>query len=182
MAALLTGFAALTVAHHLTRAGATTPVVVAAHDLDAGHQVTGADVHTVRWPAGSGFAVLMPTAVVGQVLDGPVRAGEPVTISRLRGSRHWPGQGDRVVLSVPLDPALAQVVATGDRVDVYSAGRLLTRNAVVSGAVSAAKQEWTDAGGEPRVLLTVPAADAAAVSASLHDPAGGLSLGLRPAA
>lgn len=66
----------------------TTPVLVAARDLPAGHRLTADDlaVEDVRLPAGQ-LALAVPAAdrdgIVGRVLTGPVVGGELLVAARL---------------------------------------------------------------------------------------------------
>lgn len=183
VAALLVAVAALAVVGHFTAAGARVPVLVASRDLAAGQRLTAADLRTVAWPAATGLPTLTTTAAVGQVLNGPLHTGDPVTVSRLRSARQWPAGSNRVVLSIALDPALARVVDAGDRMDVYGGGQLLTSGAIVSGGIKTSSPEWAGSSDGPRVLLAVTATDAPAVSGALQDQAGTtVSLALHPAA
>jgi len=120
-AAVLVGWSALA-----PRAAATRSVVVAAHDLPAGHRLSKADLTAASWPA----SVRLPGAVtardaVGQVLTAPVDRGEPVTDSRLRAARSWQGAADgQVLVSVPVgSSAAAGIARPGDHIDVFAAGR-----------------------------------------------------------
>ncbi len=100
------------------------PVVVAARSLDAGRTLGADDLTLARYPPDSAPAggVDRPDLVVGRVLAGPVRAGEPLTETRLVG----PGltallPRGQVAAPVRLaDLAVAALVRTGDRVDVLA--------------------------------------------------------------
>lgn len=102
---------------------AGVPVVVVARDLAAGTTLTGSDVRTVGLPA---VAVPAGTvgevrAVVGRVVAGPVRRGEPLTDARLLGPGLTAGldAGESTAVPVRLaDPDTAALVRAGDRVDV----------------------------------------------------------------
>src|SRR3954467_9252026 len=63
------------------------PVVVAGHDLAAGTVLTATELRTTRLPAGYVPAGVVPGAasLVGRVVAGAVRAGEPLTDVRLVG-------------------------------------------------------------------------------------------------
>ena len=107
------------------RAPATVPVAVASADLPAGTALSEADVAVVRLPAGTAPGGATPDVrpLVGRVLAGAVRTGEPITDVRLVG----PGltallPGDLVAAPVRLaDLAVAALVSSGDRVDVLAA-------------------------------------------------------------
>jgi pilus assembly protein CpaB len=98
---------------------------VAAADLPAGVTVSARDVAVARLPPEAVPRGVAPDAgpLVGRVLAGGVRAGEPLTDARLVG----PGltallPADLVAAPVRLaDLAVAALVRTGDRVDVLAA-------------------------------------------------------------
>ncbi|PWJ26384.1 SAF domain-containing protein [Branchiibius hedensis] len=183
LAAVLVAVAALAAVHRVTSAGATRTVVVAAHDLSAGQRLAGADLRSVAWPVSAALPdPLTMTQAVGAVVDAPMRAGEPVTAARIRDARSWAGSSSRVVLSVPVEPALAAVLQRGDRVDVYAGARLVAATTTVVQTSAAAASSWTES-EDPRVLLSVSASDAAAVAAGGEDSGSGrLTLALHPAA
>lgn len=183
VAAVLVAVAVLAVVQRLTSAGATRPIVVAAHDLSAGQRLTSGDLRSVAWPTSAPLPdPLTATEAVGAVVDAPMRAGEPVTTARIRNARSWVGTGTRVVLSVPVEPALAAVLDRGDQVDVYAGGRLIAAGTrVVQTSATAESTSWTDH-DDPRVLLSVGQTDAAAVAAGGDDVGSGrLTLALHPA-
>ncbi len=109
----------------LQRAPATVPVAVASSDLPAGTALSDTDVAVARLPAGAAPSGGTPDVrpLVGRVLAGAVRAGEPITDVRLVG----PGltallPADLVAAPVRLaDLAVAALVRSGDRVDVLAA-------------------------------------------------------------
>jgi pilus assembly protein CpaB len=98
-----------------------TTVLVAAHDLPAGHRLTDDDLVAGSWyPAAvPGGAVRRPA---GRVLAGAIRQGEPLTDTRLLGAGLLIGlPGDTVAVAVRLtDPASALVVRSGERADVLA--------------------------------------------------------------
>ncbi|WP_265443740.1 SAF domain-containing protein [Flexivirga meconopsidis] len=174
----------------------TRAVTVAARDLAAGHRLTAADVREVRWPAGTAQpgAVTASTAP-GRVLVAPIRAGEALTTSRVRGTRSWaPAPAGDVVISVPADRSgLAAVLQPGDRVDVIDtaqgatvADRATVLTTVGPTAGSAAGPLSGSAGAERsgQVLLAMPAGDARQVGTALNAGSagvgGGILLALRP--
>ncbi|TKJ19291.1 Flp pilus assembly protein CpaB [Blastococcus sp. CCUG 61487] len=100
------------------------PVVVAARALDAGRALDSGDLALARYPPGTAPAgvVADPDLLLGRVLAGGVRAGEPLTDARLVG----PGltallPAGQVAAPVRLaDLAVAGLVRTGDTVDVLA--------------------------------------------------------------
>jgi Flp pilus assembly protein CpaB len=105
-------------------APAGTPVVVAAADLAAGTVLTGSDLEIARLPAANvpGGSVREPTSLVGRVLAGSVRSGEPLTDVRLVGAGLTDLlEPEQVAAPVRLaDLAVAALIRTGDRVDVLA--------------------------------------------------------------
>jgi Flp pilus assembly protein CpaB len=103
------------------------PVVVAAHDLPAGHQLTGRDLAVRHWPAPLRPAGARgdPAALAGRRLAGPVGSGEPITGTRLMGADLAAGLPPRLVAAaVPLpDEHAVELVRPGDRVDLLEADR-----------------------------------------------------------
>jgi Flp pilus assembly protein CpaB len=102
----------------------TAPVLVAAHDLPAGRTLTAADLRSASWPIrvtpSGGLGPAAAPALLGRMLAGPIRAGEPLTDTRVLGPGLLAGQpAGTVALPVRLgDPAAAAFVRAGDRVDV----------------------------------------------------------------
>ncbi len=100
------------------------PVVVAGRALDAGRALNADDLALSHYPAGTAptGVVRDPDLLVGRVLAGAVRPGEPLTDARLIG----PGltallPHGQVAAPVRLaDLAVAALVRTGDRVDVLA--------------------------------------------------------------
>jgi Flp pilus assembly protein CpaB len=128
VAAFLLGLAALALALRPEppppAPAVAVPVVVSAAGLPAGRTLGSADLTTARLapetaPDG---VVADPGLLVGRVLAGAVRAGEPLTDVRLVG----PGlatelPAGEVAAPVRLaDLAVAALVRTGDRVDVLA--------------------------------------------------------------
>ena len=146
------------------------PVAVAATDLVPGTVLTAGNVRTADFPA-----VLVPVGagvsehVMGQVVAGAVRAGEPITDARLVGAgltAHLPeGQ---VAAPVRLaDLAVAALARAGDRVDVLAAlpdgapAEVVAAGALV---LAAPGRDTDDAAG--LLLLAVDQATAARLAAS----------------
>ncbi len=106
----------------------TVPVVTAAKELVAGTPLTPDDlvaaaVPRALVPAG---ALTDVNAVLGRLVAGPVRRGEPLTDVRLLGTellrRPAAGASDEVVVPVRVaEPAAAALVRPGDRIDVLGA-------------------------------------------------------------
>lgn len=101
------------------------PVAVAAHDLPAGAVLSSRDVAVIRLPPDVVPRGVAPDAqpLVGRVLAGAVRSGEPLTDARLVGAGLTALlPADLVAAPVRLaDLAVAALVRTGDRVDVLAA-------------------------------------------------------------
>jgi pilus assembly protein CpaB len=145
------------------------PVVVAVHDLAAGTVLTATELRTTRLPPAYVPAGVVPDAasLVGRVVAGAVRAGEPLTDVRLVGqglTRLL--QDHEVAAPVRLaDLAVAALVRTGDRVDVLAtpadAGRadVIATDALVLAAPAPPREEQGPA--DPSAGLLVLAVDAA---------------------
>lgn len=126
ISAVLAGLAALLIVRIAAPAvAATVPVVVAAHDLAAGTRVAGSDVQIRHFPPGVVPVRAATTLgeVVGEVVAGPMRAGEPVTDRRLLGSALLDGlPAGRVAAPVRLqDGDSARLLQPGDAITVYAA-------------------------------------------------------------
>lgn len=98
-------------------------VVVAARDLPAGTALAVPDLRTVAMPTAvvPAGAARQPGALLGRVIAGPVRRGEPVTDVRLVGPGLTAGLDPGTAVAVPVrlsDPQAATLVRAGDRVDV----------------------------------------------------------------
>ncbi len=101
--------------------GPTVTVEVAAHDLASGAVLTDADLVPRRYPADLAPVGSAPDAA-GRTLAGPVRAGEPVTDSRLVAASLLDGYPGRVALPVRIaDAAAVGLLRSGDRVDLVAA-------------------------------------------------------------
>ena len=128
LSALLAGVAVLAVIETLAPAAPPSrDVAVAAHDISGGAVVSAADVRVVAMPPS-----VVPTgassstaAVVGQVLAGPVRAGEAFTDRRVLGRSLLAGY-PRGLVAAPIhirDAGSRRTAGRGDRIDVYAARR-----------------------------------------------------------
>jgi pilus assembly protein CpaB len=106
-------------------APAASDVLVAAHDLTPGAVLSAADLATTALPRAAvpDGVVTDPSRVVGQVVAGAVRRGEPITDVRLLGPALLAGlPDDQVAAPVRVaDPAAAALLRAGDRVDVVAA-------------------------------------------------------------
>jgi Flp pilus assembly protein CpaB len=97
-------------------APATTPLVVARHDLSAGAVLTAADLTTIRVPPDVVPAGTQPHAT-GRVLATGLRRGEPITDLRLVGPALTAGHPELVAVPVRLpDAGMAALLRVGDRV------------------------------------------------------------------
>lgn len=159
---------------------AQTPVVVATRDLAPGTALTSDDVtvesrSAASIPDGSQHT---PDDVVGKTLAGPARRGEALTDVRLLGPRLAEaavGPDARVVPLQLADPALLDVIRTGDVVDVlavdsHPADTATAPRVVARGAVVVLAANTTDAPGgrDGVVLVALPAQQAVdAAGASL---------------
>jgi pilus assembly protein CpaB len=122
-AGLAAGSVAAAVTALAPAAAPTSPVVVAARDLAPGAPLAGDDLRTVALPAGAvpAGALHDPSAAVGRLVPGPVRAGEPLTDVRLLGPGLLP-PGPEVATPVRVaERATSALVRPGDVVDVLAA-------------------------------------------------------------
>lgn len=103
----------------------TRPVVVAASDLPAGHELAAADLRTVAMPARA-VAARPPTAdsLVGRHVTVDVPEGLPLVPALLDGARFGlaPPEGTVTVPVRLADPAVADLLRPGDRVDLVAPG------------------------------------------------------------
>jgi pilus assembly protein CpaB len=145
-------------------APAGVPVLVAAADLAAGARLTAADVRAVPIPddlvpAGA----LRPSAgVLGRIVAGPMRRGEPLTDARLLGRGLATGLSPPESVAVPVrlaDGQTAALVRPGDRIDVLATP---VDGAVGPPAAAAAPPGGTSAAAsDPAVAADPPAATGA---------------------
>ncbi|MGY1606570.1 MULTISPECIES: Flp pilus assembly protein CpaB [unclassified Geodermatophilus] len=155
-----------------------TPVVTAAADLPAGTVLTADALTVTELPAVPAGSAADPTALTGQVLAAPLRAGEPVTDVRLVG----PGltallpAGQVAVPVRPADLAVAALATPGDRVDVLATASGAVRAEVVARA--ALVLAAPDDGGllvlavdEPTATALAAAATTATLTLGLTSPA-----------
>lgn len=103
----------------------TTTVVLAGRDLPAAAALVEQDVTVASLPRSAVPEAALRSAddVLGQVLAGPVLAGEVLTPARFRGPSLVHGQPEGTV-AVPLrlaDAEAAALLSPGDRIDVVAA-------------------------------------------------------------
>jgi Flp pilus assembly protein CpaB len=151
------------------------PVVVAARDLAAGVPLRAADVRYERIRAGDAVLanlVARNAAWRGRVLTGSVRAGEPLTATRLRSPATADG---RRAMSIPVERARAVngQLAAGDRVDVVRARDGIAT--VVAAGLEVLDVEddrdgaFSGARGQVTVTLAVDVAESQRLAAVLAD-------------
>lgn len=149
------------------------PVWVAARDLDAGTTLTASDVRVASYPHALAPAGGSPGDLVGRVVAGPLRAGEPLTDLRVAGPAliaRVAGPGAAAVPVRLADPAVASVLHPGDRVDVVTLGAD-GRGAVLAGDAAVLTVLPPDDAVRGRlVLVALPRTEATRVAgASLAD-------------
>jgi len=140
-------------------AARTVPVVVAASDLPAGHQLTRADLTLARWPPALRPAAARgdPTGLTGRRLAGPVGDGEPITSTRLIGADLAAGLPDRLVAAAIAlgDDHAVELVRPGNRVDLLEADRPVDPLAGPPSATS----DVADLASHVTVLAVLPATE-----------------------
>lgn len=143
VAALCLGLAsAVTVSALRPEPPAGVDLLVAAHDLPAGLELTSSDLRVVTVPESAAVAAAVASdetraALVGATTAVPVPAGLPLVPNLLAGA-DLSGPPGTVVAAVRLaDDAMAGLLAPGDRVDLLAApaeggpGVTLARGALV---------------------------------------------------
>lgn len=173
LAAGLLVLGGLLLVHPASARGA--PTVLAAHDLPPGTTLRAADVRLADLPDEARPTGVLSTldAVEGRLLAGAVRAGEPLTDVRFAVV---PVRGDPGTATVPVrpaDPAVAELLLPGQRVDVVAVPEPGAVASVLAGGatvVTVRRQEPSTPKG-PLVLLRLPEASATRVAAiSLERP------------
>ena len=153
------------------------PVAVAVHDLAPGARLRAADV---RFEAVAMSDELLATTLRrggvtrarGDVVVGPIRAGELVTRGRLRPAA---ASGGLRAMSIPIDPARAVGgdLEAGDRVDVVLAGQHEIAIVVAGGEVLAVDRgdggTFTASSDRLTVTLAVDARESQLLTAGLAD-------------
>lgn len=144
--------------------GTTVPVAVADIALRPGDHAGPGTVSLQHWPA-----TLVPPGALRELPDAVVRqavgAGEAIGAADLGPAAGPAGLLPEgwVAVAVPLDESRRLPLATADRVGVVVGGVRVTGGAVVEASTG-------------RVIVAVPAADAAEVAAAALDDAVGLTL------
>lgn len=152
---------------------AVVGVMVAAHDLAAGHLLTADDLKTAKWPAdltpagqlasgtetnSVGSAQSARTSLIGRTLAGGIREGEPLTDARVLGPGLLRGLPAGTV-AVPIrltDPTSAALVQAGDHVDIL-ASTAATWSAEDAGN-SSLSPATTERAARNALVLSVPGA------------------------
>ena len=168
-------------------AGQTVAVLAAARDLAAGTTLTADDLSAVELPMRlvPDGALMTRAEVLGRVVAGRVRRGEPLTDARLAGASTLGGAAGLVAVPVRLaDPGAALLLGPGDRVDVLAAAsdadapseaRVVATGATV---VTVPAETAGDLGEGALVVLAVPARTARVLAAAAARSR--LSVVLRP--
>lgn len=155
--------------------GDRVDVVVSAHDLKPGTALTAADIHIEKRVAATvpDGARADPDTVIGSTLAGPARRGEILTDVRLVGTRladAAAGPHARMVAVHPADPAVVDLVRSGDIVDILTASDAEPRPHLVAGDAVVVLVSATDQARGPDidrvVLVALPAGAAIAVAAA----------------
>jgi pilus assembly protein CpaB len=171
LGALLAALAVLALVETLAPAApASRLVVVAAHDLVAGSTLASGDLALVGMPpqlvpAG---AAASREDVIGEVVAGPMRAGEVVTDLRLLGPSLVAGY-PRGTVAAPIrvrDAAVAGLLNVGDRIDVYAARSDTALADLVAAEVTVVALPRDDDASQQGglVVLAVTGAEAAALA------------------
>ena len=149
---------------------ADVPVTVATADLPAGAVLTAGDLTVAPFPAvlAPGGVAADPAPVVGRVLAGALRAGEPVTDVRLVGTGLTALLPEgQVAAPVRLaDLAVASLVRAGDRVDVLATPPDAETAEVVAGSALVLAIPGGDDAAGGLLLLAVDGATAARLAAT----------------
>jgi pilus assembly protein CpaB len=124
IAAALAGLSVLFIIGAVSESGEPTqPVAIAAADIPAGSTLTVDDVTTSQFPVSlvPPGSTSNPSDLDGEILTTAITAGEPITASRLLGSRPDAGRG---LVAAPVrlaDAGVAGLLAPGDVVDLIAA-------------------------------------------------------------
>ena len=112
----------LALASGLALAGKTQKVVVAAHDLPAGHTLMDGDLTVAKVSNAPEGAYTDPAAAVGQTLAVPRMAGDVITANTLGGlpdiAQQLAPNERAVAVKVSLSSGIAGLLEPGDRVGV----------------------------------------------------------------
>ena len=158
----LAGLTAVSAPRAAVEAGKVA-VPVAARDLAGGTVLGAGDLRTVGLPAAAVPAgTLRPDgSVVGRVLAGAVRRGEPLTDARVVGAGLARLAGGPGSVAVPVrlaDTGVAALVRPGDRVDIVAVTEHGATSVVVAGVTVLAVPQAPDGGltEGTLVVLAVP--------------------------
>lgn len=170
----------------------TVTVVAAARDIPAGVALAADDLALLALPPASvpAGALRQVDELVGRVVPGPVRSGEPITDVRVLGPRllaAWTGRPEVVAAPIRLaDPDTAALLRVGDVVDVLAAasqpgaapgpGAVVVAAGVPVLAVPVPADSTSTAEGALIVLATSPATAARLAAAAVSSR---LSVSLR---
>lgn len=184
---LSAGLAAAAVAAGLSAVAptpaATAGVVTASRDLPPGIALSDEDLALVAIPAAlvPAGAVRDATSVVGRLVAGPVRQGEPLTDVRLLGAGLLTEAGQVAVPVRVAEPAAAALVQAGDHIDLLSAAPEGGRSAgvVAAGVQVLAVPDLGDDRGEG-ALVVVATSGAVAGRLAAAAVTGRLSLVVLP--
>jgi len=153
------------------------PTVVMAHDVSLGSTLTSADLRVERREPDERPAGVLDelSAAIGQVVSGPVRAGEIVTSARLRGASQLVGLGPGFV-AVSLRPAdTVSVLAAGTGQPLVTVARVLATDVPGSGVLA------STGGTQGHLVVAVTADEARALAVGLGPSAapGGFLVAVR---
>jgi len=155
-------------------AAPTESVWVAAHDLRSGTTLSTTDFVRRAFAAGTAppGVVADPARVEGRVLATPVGAGMPLAREAVIDARWLRGRPDISAVPVRLtDPAVAPLLAVGDRVDLVAidpedpgSARTLVRRATILALPRASSSAATTSLTGRLVVVGVPPADVSTVT------------------
>lgn len=160
------------------------PLVVTARDLADGRVVEPDDVRVVEVdpdiiPSAAATSV---SAVIGRVVAGPMRRGEPLTDRRLVGGSLVAGYpGDVVAVPVRIhDADVVSLLRVGDRIDIYSAtGDQAAPARRVAADAPVVSLPALDGSGNPGALVVIAVAQRAAARLAQAEATTSLSVSLR---
>lgn len=162
---------AFTLSDH--RSQAAQSVVVAAHDLLPGQNLTASDlgIRRIPGPTAPSGALRLSADGVGRTVASAVRAGEVITDVRLLSPRlpvSLTGRDDARLVPVRLaDDAVAALLREGDVVDVLGeTSDVLAHNAVVALGQGRRPTSVTSAAASHPVLLAMGSTQAQRVAAA----------------
>ncbi|MFL6126104.1 SAF domain-containing protein [Actinophytocola sp.] len=155
-------------------ADTTVPMLVAAHDLPPGTTLRAADVEVSRLSPSlrPRAALTTPAEATGRVLASATTAGEPLTRARLVGPENSRlSAGDPTASAVPFrlaDPAVADLLTPGARVDVVTVARSSADPLVLATNATVLTIRRADADAS-LVVIALPREEATRVAAAALD-------------